>query len=87
MSAQAAGSSLLAKLTHLLAADAMRLAGLADLGAALVLPLATGMTLTLALLALRAERPSARCAVDVAAAMGAQQGSPVIQHPAVVPAL
>ena len=44
---KAAGSSLLNKLTNLLVADAMRIAGLEDMGPALVLPLATGMTLTL----------------------------------------
>jgi len=54
---KAAGSSLLAKLTNLLVADAMREAGLQDMGPALVLPLATGMTLTLVLLALRSKRP------------------------------
>jgi O-phospho-L-seryl-tRNASec:L-selenocysteinyl-tRNA synthase len=57
---KAAGSSLLAKLANALAADALRVAGMAELGPALVLPLATGMTLTLALLALRAQRPEAR---------------------------
>lgn len=54
---QAGGSSLLAKLTNLLAADALRLAGLADLGAVTVLPLATGMALTTTLLALRLRLP------------------------------
>lgn len=54
---KAAGSSLLNKLTNLLVADAMKIAGLGDMGPALVLPLATGMTLTLTLLAMRAQRP------------------------------
>lgn len=46
-----AGSSLLAKLCAALAADALKLAGLHDQGLAVVLPCATGMTLTLVLLA------------------------------------
>ena len=54
---KAAGSSLLNKLTNLLVADAMRIAGLEDMGPALVLPLATGMTLTLVLLAVKSKRP------------------------------
>lgn len=59
---KAAGSSLLAALTHRLAADALEVAGLAEVGQALVLPLATGMALTTALLALRGMRPpTARC--------------------------
>ena len=49
---QAAGSSLLAKLTHCLVTDALGQAGLLDLGAVTVLPLATGMALTMTLLAL-----------------------------------
>lgn len=54
---KAAGSSLLNKLTNLLVADAMKIAGLEDMGPALVLPLATGMTLTLVLLAMKSKRP------------------------------
>ena len=54
---KAAGSSLLAKLTHLLAADALELAGMKEVGSALVVPLATGMAITSALLALRGMRP------------------------------
>lgn len=54
---KAAGSSLLAKLTNDLVADALRLAGMADLGPVLTLPLATGMALTSTLLALRTCRP------------------------------
>ena len=53
---KAAGSSLLSKLTNLLVGDAFRHAGLEDAGPALVLPLATGMTLTLTLLAMRTLR-------------------------------
>ncbi|KAK9831899.1 hypothetical protein WJX81_006837 [Elliptochloris bilobata] len=55
---KAAGSSLLARLANLLVADALTRAGLADLGASTVLPLATGMALTLTLLALRPLRPA-----------------------------
>lgn len=55
---QAAGSSLLAKLANLLAADALRIAGMSDLTAATVLPLATGMALTSTLLAIKRTRPS-----------------------------
>ena len=57
---QAAGSSLLAKRANLLVADALRQAGMLDVGAVTVLPLATGMALTLTLLALKAKRPQAR---------------------------
>jgi O-phospho-L-seryl-tRNASec:L-selenocysteinyl-tRNA synthase len=39
---KAAGSSLLSKLTNLLVADAMRVAGMENMGPALVLPVATG---------------------------------------------
>ncbi|KAK9810417.1 hypothetical protein WJX72_010391 [[Myrmecia] bisecta] len=55
---KAAGSSLLAKLTNLLVADALSAAGFEDLGAVTVLPLATGMALTVTLLALKATRPA-----------------------------
>ncbi|GAX79839.1 hypothetical protein CEUSTIGMA_g7279.t1 [Chlamydomonas eustigma] len=50
---KAAGSSLLAKITSYLAQDALDLAGMHDLGAVTVLPLATGMSITLTLLAIR----------------------------------
>ena len=53
---QAAGSSLLAKLAALLAADALKQAGLKDLGSVTVLPLATGMAMMMALLAIKASR-------------------------------
>ena len=55
---KAAGSSLLAKLSNLLAADALRTAGLKSVGAVTVVPAATGMALMLSLLALRAKRPA-----------------------------
>lgn len=54
---KAAGSSLLLKLTNALAQDALKLAGLLDVGTTLVLPSATGMALTLSLLALRSIVP------------------------------
>lgn len=57
-SEQAAGSSLLAKLTNLLVMDALRVAGMADLSTASLLPLATGMALTSVLLSLKRLRPS-----------------------------
>ena len=55
---KAAGSTLLARLCNLLTADALRAAGLAEVAEATVLPLATGMALTLTLLALAKQRPS-----------------------------
>lgn len=57
---QAAGSSLLAKLTNILVQEALQVAGMLDIGAVTVLPLATGMALTLTLLALKGKRPQAR---------------------------
>ncbi|EFJ42488.1 hypothetical protein VOLCADRAFT_66969 [Volvox carteri f. nagariensis] len=54
---KAAGSSLLAALTNHLAADALGIAGLTGIGPVTTLPLATGMALTLVLLALRSTRP------------------------------
>ncbi|CAM9320260.1 unnamed protein product, partial [Hapterophycus canaliculatus] len=60
---KAAGSSLLAKLAHALARDALRLAGLKNIRASLVLPMATGMSLALTFAALRAAKPAARAIV------------------------
>ncbi|CBJ27225.1 O-phosphoseryl-tRNA(Sec) selenium transferase [Ectocarpus siliculosus] len=60
---KAAGSSLLAKLTHALAKDALRLAGLGNARACLVLPMATGMSLALTFAALRAAKPAAKTIV------------------------
>ena len=57
---KAAGSSLLYKLTNALTLDAIRLAGAKESKEALVLPLATGMTVTMTLLALKAMRPAAK---------------------------
>ena len=50
---KAAGSSLIYKLTNALAGDALRRAGAADVRECLVLPVATGMSVTLTMLALR----------------------------------
>ena len=50
---KAAGSSLLVKLTNFLALDAVRLAGLTRMQDCVVLPLATGMAMTMTLLTLR----------------------------------
>lgn len=54
---QAAGSSLLARICHFLVLDALHAAGLAQLAALQVFPLATGMALTCAFLACAALRP------------------------------
>lgn len=54
---KAAGSSLLVKLTNLLTAHALEVAGMAEVGPVLVLPLSTGMAITATLLALRSMRP------------------------------
>ncbi|KAJ1617824.1 soluble liver antigen/liver pancreas antigen-domain-containing protein [Pavlovales sp. CCMP2436] len=56
---KAAGSSLLLKLANALALDLLRRAGAPSLGGALVLPLATGMSISLVLLAMRKLRPAA----------------------------
>ncbi len=50
------GSSLLVQLTNLLALDALRVAGLTRMTKCAVLPLATGMAMTLTLLTLQADR-------------------------------
>ncbi|KAF1333507.1 O-phosphoseryl-trna selenium transferase, partial [Globisporangium splendens] len=57
---KAAGSSLIVQLTNALAKDLLREAGLRSIASALVLPVATGMSLTLVLLALRAQKPDAK---------------------------
>lgn len=49
---------MLAKLCNILVKDAMGLAGMLDIGAVAVLPVATGLALTLTLLALKAQRPA-----------------------------
>jgi O-phospho-L-seryl-tRNASec:L-selenocysteinyl-tRNA synthase len=54
---QAGGSTILAKLCNALVKDALEVAGLKEIGAVAVLPMATGMTLMLALVALKKKRP------------------------------
>ena len=54
---KAAGSSLLAKLANALALDALKEAGLVEFRRAVVLPCATGLSLSLCLLALRNQLP------------------------------
>ncbi|EME32835.1 O-phospho-L-seryl-tRNA(Sec):L-selenocysteinyl-tRNA synthase isoform 1 [Galdieria sulphuraria] len=56
---KAAGSSLLAKLTECLVLDAIKIAGLESMKAALVVPVATGMAMTLIFLSLRTLKPHA----------------------------
>jgi O-phospho-L-seryl-tRNASec:L-selenocysteinyl-tRNA synthase len=57
---KAAGSSILYKLTNCLAHHAIELSGFTSLKKSLVVPMATGMTMTLCLMALRQSRPQAR---------------------------
>ena len=73
---KAAGSSLLAKLAALLAADALRATGLPEVGAATVLPCATGMAMTLTLMALKPTRPGAECVL-----LAARRPPPAAQPP------
>ena len=56
---KAAGSSLLSKLTHLMALHALRIAGLTTASSCVILPLATGMSIAVSLLALKNRRPAA----------------------------
>jgi O-phospho-L-seryl-tRNASec:L-selenocysteinyl-tRNA synthase len=56
---KAAGSSLMVQLTNYLAAHALRLAGFSNVKDCIVLPAATGMTLTLTMIALRQSCPEA----------------------------
>lgn len=60
---KAAGSSLIVQLTRYLALDAIRLSGIKAAKHCAVLPLATGMTMTLVFLALRQLRPAGRYVV------------------------
>lgn len=57
---KAAGSSLLYKLTNLMVQHAIELSGYNTLKCSLVIPMATGMTLTLCLLTLKQSRPTAK---------------------------
>ena len=66
----------MAKLTSILAADALRVAGLQEVGAVAVLPLATGMALTVTLLALKARRPpQAKCVLKLTVTLLSLLGS------------
>ncbi|DAZ95164.1 TPA: hypothetical protein N0F65_012418 [Lagenidium giganteum] len=57
---KAAGSSLIVQLSNALARDLLVEAGMRSVSSALVLPVATGMSLTLVLLSLREQRPHAK---------------------------
>ncbi|CAF1105931.1 unnamed protein product [Adineta steineri] len=57
---KAAGSSLLNKLTNELVLDAIHILGLRTVTHALVIPMATGMTMTLCLLTFKKQRPNSR---------------------------
>ncbi|XP_077157618.1 O-phosphoseryl-tRNA(Sec) selenium transferase [Paroedura picta] len=57
---KAAGSSLLNKLTNSIALDILRLAGVRTVSSCFVVPMATGMSLTLCFLTLRHQRPQAK---------------------------
>lgn len=57
---KAAGSSLLVQLTNAMARDVLREAGMRSVKSAIVLPVATGMSLTLVLLTLKESRPEAK---------------------------
>ncbi|PNW76101.1 hypothetical protein CHLRE_12g547750v5 [Chlamydomonas reinhardtii] len=83
---KAAGSSLLAALTAALAGDALRIAGMTGVGPVTVLPLATGMSLTLTLLALRGERRAELAREDAAAAAAAEAAGAAAAAVAEVPA-
>lgn len=60
---KAAGSSLIVQLTRYLALDAIRISGIKAVKACCVMPAATGLTMTLVLLALRQSRPAAKYVV------------------------
>lgn len=56
---KAAGSSMIVQLTNYMAAHALRLSGFSNIKSCIVLPAATGMALSLTLIALRQHRPAA----------------------------
>jgi O-phospho-L-seryl-tRNASec:L-selenocysteinyl-tRNA synthase len=60
---KAAGSSLLVRITNMLVLDALHVAGLQRMAKCMVLPMATGMTVALTLLALRPAKPQAQFVV------------------------
>ncbi|KAI9895763.1 hypothetical protein PsorP6_018944 [Peronosclerospora sorghi] len=57
---KAAGSSLMVQLANAIAKDALRIAGMRAVQAALILPVATGMSLMLVLLQFKRSKPNAR---------------------------
>lgn len=57
---KAAGSSLLMKLTNSLALDAVKISGIQSCTSCFVVPMATGMSLMLCMLALKSQRPEAK---------------------------
>ncbi|KAH3707970.1 O-phosphoseryl-tRNA(Sec) selenium transferase-like [Dreissena polymorpha] len=57
---KAAGSSLLMKLTNSLALDVIKLSGISSVASCFVVPMATGMSLMLCMLAFRLRRPNAQ---------------------------
>lgn len=57
---KAVGSTIVAQLTNALVLDVMRLQGIKSVKCCFIVPMATGMTLTLCLLSLKKRRPSAK---------------------------
>jgi len=57
---KAAGSSIIAKVANYLVKDACCIAGFEDVGKVLIIPVATGMSLVLAMMGLRSFRPTAK---------------------------
>ena len=57
---KAAGSSLLCKICNFMVKDALRVAGIKEIGYVTTVPVATGMALTLTLLALKQKNPAGR---------------------------
>lgn len=57
---KAAGSSLIVKLTEYLAMDAIKLSGIHFCKSLILLPLATGMSLSLTLLSFKEKKPNAK---------------------------
>ncbi|EKX34049.1 hypothetical protein GUITHDRAFT_147508 [Guillardia theta CCMP2712] len=57
---KAAGSSLLGKLANLMVMDALKIAGMHNVSSCAVLPVATGMAITLSLMGISSARPGAK---------------------------
>lgn len=60
MQPKAVGSSILQKVTHMLIRDALIVFGIGNVGKLLILPVATGMSLTLCFLNLKIKKPKAK---------------------------